>query len=74
MCFSKWAQHALFQLIETCRKTLDEKRVVGMVLMDLSKAYDCLPHELLLHVTTLRREWKEIEENRTISWDNMKNL
>ena len=29
---------------------------------------------IALHVTTLRREWKEIEENRTISWDNMKNL
>ena len=41
-------QHALFRLIETCRKTLDEKGVVGMVLMDLSKAYDCLPHGLLI--------------------------
>ena len=41
-------QHALFRLIETCRKTLDEKGVVGMVLMDLSKAYDCLPHDLLI--------------------------
>ena len=41
-------QHALFQLIETCRKTLDEKGVVGMVLMDLSKAYDCLLYDLLL--------------------------
>ena len=29
-------QHALFRLIETCRKTLDDKGVVGMVLMDLS--------------------------------------
>ena len=29
------------------RKTLDEKEVVGMVLMDLSKADDCLPHDLL---------------------------
>ena len=35
-------------LIETCRKTFDEKGVVGMVLMDLSKAYDCLPHDLLI--------------------------
>ena len=41
-------QHVLFQLTETCRKTLDEKRVVGMVLMDLSKAYDSLPHDLLI--------------------------
>ena len=41
-------QHALFRLIEPCRKTLDEKGVVGMVLMDLSKAYDCLPHDLFI--------------------------
>ena len=41
-------QHALFRLIETCRKTLDEKAVMGMVLMDLSKAYDCLSHDLLI--------------------------
>ena len=30
--------------------------------------------DIALHVTMLRREWKEIEENRTISWDDMKNL
>ena len=33
-------QHALFRLIEACRSTLDKKGYVGMVLMDLSKAYD----------------------------------
>ena len=41
-------QHALFRLIEACRSTLDKKGYVGMVLMDLSKAYDCLPHDLLM--------------------------
>ena len=41
-------QHALFRLIEACRSTLDKKGYVGMVLMDLSKAYDCLPHDLLI--------------------------
>ena len=42
------SQHALFSLIETCRKSLDQKGVAGMVLMDLSKAYDCLPHDLFI--------------------------
>ncbi len=31
-----------------CRKALADRKVGGMVLMDLSKAYDCLPHDLLI--------------------------
>ena len=42
------AQHALILLIETIRKTLDGKSVAGMILMDLSKAFDCMPHDLLI--------------------------
>ena len=41
-------QHALIKLIEACRKCLDGKGIMGIVLMDLSKAYDCLPHDLLI--------------------------
>ena len=41
-------QHALFRLIEACHSTLDKNGCVGMVLMDLSKAYDCLSHDLLI--------------------------
>ena len=41
-------QHALIQLIETIHKTLDKKGVAGMILMDLSKAFDCMPHDLLI--------------------------
>ena len=39
------AEHALFRLTEMCPKALADRMVVGIVLMDLSKAYDCLPHE-----------------------------
>jgi len=41
-------QHALFRVIETIRMHIDQSGVCGMVLMDLSKAYDCLPHDLIL--------------------------
>ena len=33
---------------KNCRGGLDDKNIVGMVLMDLSKAYDYLPHDLLI--------------------------
>ena len=41
-------QHALLRLIETCKKTLDNGGFAGALLMDLSKAFDCLNHELLI--------------------------
>ena len=41
-------QHVLLKLTEEWRKHLDNNKVVGAVLMDLSKAFDCIPHELLV--------------------------
>ena len=41
-------QHVLFKLLQSWQKELDEKGMVATVLMDLSKAYDCIPHDLLI--------------------------
>ena len=42
------AQHALIALIEHWRTALDSKGYAGAVLMDLSKAFDCINHDLLI--------------------------
>ena len=41
-------QHALFRVIETLKQSLDSQGVVGTILMDLSEAYDCISHDLLI--------------------------
>ena len=41
-------QHVLLKLTEEWRKYIDQNKIVGSLLMDLSKAFDCLPHELLI--------------------------
>ena len=40
-------QHALFKLLQW-QNELDNSGLVGTILMDLSKAYDCLPHDLII--------------------------
>ena len=41
-------QHALLRLLHRWQSSLDNSKIVGTVLMDLSKAYDCLTHDLLI--------------------------
>ena len=41
-------QHALLNLINKWHSCLDNSGVVSTILMNLSKVFDCLPHELVL--------------------------
>ena len=38
----------MFVLIEKCRKVLDKRGFAGLLLTDLSKAFDCIDHEFLI--------------------------
>ena len=42
------AQHCLLVLIEKCRKVLDKRGFAGLLVTDLSEAFDCIDHELLI--------------------------
>ena len=41
-------QHSLTGLFEKWKESVDEGHVFGTLLTDLSKAFDCLPHNLLI--------------------------
>ena len=41
-------QYALLKFLETCKMTMDNECFAGALSMDLSKAFDCLNHELPL--------------------------
>ena len=41
-------QNAILRLLHLWQRALDDSNIVGAVLMDLSKAYDCLPPDLLI--------------------------
>ena len=41
-------QHALLKLLQSWQQVLDNGGFIGTILMDLLKAYDCIPHNLLI--------------------------
>ena len=42
------AQHALLRLKNNLNICLDRKQNIGLVMMDLSTAFDCISHNLLI--------------------------
>lgn len=40
--------HALIKVVDSWKRALDENKFVGVISMDLSKAFDCIPHGLLI--------------------------
>ena len=41
-------QHVILRLTELWRNALDNNKYIGTIAMDLSKAFDCMPHGLLV--------------------------
>jgi len=42
------AERALIRVIENIRKIFDSKGVLGKISIDLSKIFDCMPHDVLI--------------------------
>ena len=44
---SSSTEHVLIRLLEDSRNKLDKNNLVGAVLTDFYKVFDCLPHDVL---------------------------
>ena len=58
-CKAHSIEHALFKLIQSSQKELNQLEFVGTIIMNPSKAYDCLSHDLIvakLEASSLAKE------------------
>ena len=62
-------QQVLVCLLEEWREKLDKDFIMGAVLMDLSKAFDCIPHDLI--IANLTAYGIEREDLRLIYYLNL---
>ena len=67
-------QHALFRVIETWKWCLDSRGVVGTILMDLFKAYDCIPHDLLIARSQCNVELLKQPYSKGLGWNMSKQI
>ena len=54
------ANHVIISLMEKWKKKLDKNKIVGAVFMDLSKAFNFIPHDLLI----ASQNWKPMDSVR----------
>ena len=48
VCKAHSTQHALFKLIQAWQREFDKSGQFGTILMNFSKAYDCILHDILI--------------------------
>ena len=53
MLIEKCTQHVLAQMTDECLKEIDNKNIVGAVLLDFRAAFDIIDHNLLLNKLVL---------------------
>ena len=61
---------ALLSLTEQWKKEIDDNKMIGLVSMDLSKAFDTLPHEL---IALKLKEYESDEATTTLIRDYLSN-